>query len=625
MVRKDKKQKSPQPKKKSSPLMPKLKKFVRTCGAEYLKDPNITSIGIGYKLKDGIPSNELAIQFTVDSKAVPEDLARLDTKLIPESIEIDGVKIPTDVIQRKFTAEFHIVEETPSNERKTRQNPLMPGISVAHVKGSAGTIGCIVNDKDSGIPFILSNWHVLHTPKGEIGDLIVQPGPYDNNQVDLNKMGKLVRSHLGHAGDCAVATIEDRDIKAKILGLDITLSKLGEPEIGDKVMKSGRTTKVTHGIVSRVNVISKIPYGGTIGEQEVGGFEIQVDPDNEPENGEISMGGDSGSVWVFKNSNGNPTEVMAGLHFAGESSTNPTEFALACYPKSVFEKLNIALSSKAELEKIRKYGFSTDFLSKKISLPKLSATNKKNAYFENENEVIDYTHFSLALNKIRKFAFWVAWNIDGGSIRRLSRKGLKFELDSQIPDEYQVGNELYENNRLDRGHIARRADLVWGSLEEAKKANKDSFYYTNIAPQMDNYNQSRMNGIWGRLENAVFDDTEVENLKVSLFGGPVFHENDIEYRGIKLPHEFWKVIIFTENSKLKAKGFMLTQNLDQLEVLELDEFKVYQVALSEIEQRCGLSFSKTLKEADSLGEPSQTHESLSKRKAVESLQDIDWS
>lgn len=57
--------------------------------------------------------------------------------------------------------------------------------------------------------------------------------------------------------------------------------------------------------------------------------------------------------------------------------------------------------------------------------------------------------------------------------------------------------------------------MLWGPLAEAKKANRDSFFYTNITPQMDDFNQSSKGGIWGRLEDAVFEDTEVEELKIS--------------------------------------------------------------------------------------------------------------
>ena len=396
----------------------------------------------------------------------------------------------------------------------------------------------------------------------------MQPGTHDDNRTSMNRLGKLVRSHLGQAGDCAVATIEGRGINSAIFDLGVVVNELGEPEDGDKVIKSGRTTGVTHGIVSATNLLTKMDYDG-FGEALIGNFEIELDQDNLPDNGEISMGGDSGSAWVFKSNNGQPTKVLAGIHFAGESSSNPREYAIACYPKSVFEKLEISLSPPAEVELIQAIGFAQNFLSVHVDLPKLSVKNKKNAFNESGSEVINYTHFSLALNKVRKFAFWVGWNIDGENFRRLSRRGIPFILDSRIPAEFQAGEELYAGNRLDRGHIARRADLIWGGPAEAKKANKDSFFFTNIAPQMDDFNQSQRNGLWGRLEDAVFEETDVENLKVSVFGGPVFREDDREFREVKIPREFWKIILFVEGQKLKAKAFLLTQNLDQLEAFEL--------------------------------------------------------
>ena len=55
------------------------------------------------------------------------------------------------------------------------------------------------------------------------------------------------------------------------------------------------------------------------------------------------MGGDSGSVWIFKTNSGSVTNVMAGLHFAGEGQGNPMEYAIACYPNSIFKKLEISL------------------------------------------------------------------------------------------------------------------------------------------------------------------------------------------------------------------------------------------------------------------------------------------
>lgn len=209
---------------------------------------------------------------------------------------IDGVEVPTDVIQRRYQRAYKVTGENLGSLRKTRIDPVVPGVSVANKAETAGTLGCIVFDRVDGTPYVLSNWHVLHGPNGAIGDEVVQPGPHDDNRVQLNRLGTLVRSHLGEAGDCAIASIEDRSFETQILDLKVKVEELGEPELGDKVVKSGRTTGVTHGIVRRIHTLVKIDYGPPVGERAVGGFEIGPDEHNPAANGEISMGGDSGSV-----------------------------------------------------------------------------------------------------------------------------------------------------------------------------------------------------------------------------------------------------------------------------------------------------------------------------------------
>lgn len=112
---------------------------------------------------------------------------------------------------------------------------------------------------------------------------------------------------------------------------------------------------------------------------------------------------------------------------------------------------------------------------------------------------------------------------------------------------------------------------------------------------------------------------------MSVFGGPVFRNDDRVFRGVKIPREFYKVIIFVEAGLLKAKAFILTQNLDELELLDLKEFKVFQVTLAEVVKRCGFSFSGALMAADSFAEKlQQVPEALDSRKALEKLSDIDW-
>jgi endonuclease G, mitochondrial len=266
-------------------------------------------------------------------------------------------------------------------------------------------------------------------------------------------------------------------------------------------------------------------------------------------------------------------------------------------------------------------GYDSSFLGVPVPSPVPGATVLPDlARTVDGDTVVEHMHFSLQMSASRRFALWVAWNIDGGALKALSRKGQRFVRDPQIAEHLQVGDELYAGNRLDRGHIARRADLVWGSLPVAERANRDSFCFTNIAPQMDDFNQSARDGVWGRLEDAVFEDVDVEDLRVSVFGGPVLAADDRVYRGVRIPREYWKVLAFREAGALRARAFLLTQSLDDLAVLHLDEFRVFQVALPELEARTGLRFPDVLRAADTIPMP----QLAGAREPLGSVADIRW-
>ncbi|MDQ0094758.1 DNA/RNA endonuclease G (NUC1) [Paeniglutamicibacter psychrophenolicus] len=128
--------------------------------------------------------------------------------------------------------------------------------------------------------------------------------------------------------------------------------------------------------------------------------------------------------------------------------------------------------------------------------------------------------------------------------------------------------------------------MLWGRLPEANQANWDSFRYTNTTPQMDDFNQSSRDGLCGRLEVALHEDIDVNGLRVSVFGGPVFHGDDRIHRGTALRREYWTLVAFTDRGTPKARVFLPTQDLVQLrELPDLNEFLVYQATLAELEAR----------------------------------------
>lgn len=271
-------------------------------------------------------------------------------------------------------------------------------------------------------------------------------------------------------------------------------------------------------------------------------------------------------------------------------------------------------------------GYDANFLEVAVPAPQLTAEGRRHAVgAATGQEVVPHTHFSLVMHAQRRLALWVGWNIDGSRLHRLGRRGLAFGPDPLVAPQYQTSEALYANNRLDRGHLARRADLCWGSPDEARQANRDSFYFTNITPQLENFNQSQQGGIWGQLEDALFDQVEVQALRVSVFGGPVLHTQDQLYRGVQLPREFFKVLAYVEAGQLRAQAFLLTQNLESLQYVDLEQFRVYQVTLAELEARCAFRFAQVLQAADRYAEHlADQHLLAAERPWLATLADVWW-
>ena len=118
---------------------------------------------------------------------------------------------------------------------------------------------------------------------------------------------------------------------------------------------------------------------------------------------------------------------------------------------------------------------------------------------------------------------------------------------------------------------------------------------------MDGFNQSSQQVVWSRLENALFEEVDVQDLWVSFFGGPVFHADDRMYRDPALPAEYWKVLVFQEQGVVNSRAFILTQNLEHLcGILMLDEFRVCQITVAELEERTRLYFPESVQRTGKL-------------------------
>jgi len=268
-------------------------------------------------------------------------------------------------------------------------------------------------------------------------------------------------------------------------------------------------------------------------------------------------------------------------------------------------------------------GYDRDFLRARLELPSPSATTT----------LLDYIHFSVRFRVSRKLAAIVGVNINGKELNPLAREGT-WHFDDRIPREQQAGPDVYKNNAFDRGHLVRRLDPVWGDPATAKKANQDTFVFTNAAPQVDDFNQGKE--LWVGLEDHVLEHADAYDAKLSVFTGPVLLDDDPPYRGVQVPRKFWKIAAWTSDAKLAAAGFVLDQSpllgkvelkraIDQ-RLLEgepppLGPFRTFQVPIGEIADLTGLSLSR-LVSADRLASSQRELGKAPKANKLESADQI---
>lgn len=298
--------------------------------ARYAHRANVTGIDIGYKYTEGEVTDALAIRLHVKEK-IPKSALEA-AELFPE--EIEG--FPVDVIQGNYKPGAQREPVTEATNRTTRFPRLQPGISVAHTGVSAGTLGMFVKDRRSGKPAMLSNWHVLAgSAYASPGDSVVQPGPHDGGRAPRDVVGALERMILDKDGDAAIAVLGNaRPFDPSVVDVSVVPDSVADPEIGDEVIKSGRTTQVTRG---RVDGKGRYFVSYSVGRVGIDGFIIVPRTKDNPTSEEISMGGDSGSIWIKEG-----TRTAVGLHFAGETDPRPSEeHAIACFVTRVFSRLEI--------------------------------------------------------------------------------------------------------------------------------------------------------------------------------------------------------------------------------------------------------------------------------------------
>ncbi|MCB9292460.1 MAG: DNA/RNA non-specific endonuclease [Lewinellaceae bacterium] len=209
-------------------------------------------------------------------------------------------------------------------------------------------------------------------------------------------------------------------------------------------------------------------------------------------------------------------------------------------------------------------------------------------------------HSALALEYAEEHeqARWVAHiilpDIVGGSVGRtndfrpdpLVATGTAVEADYFLKYPKADGTFDYDGFGYDRGHLAPSADFRW-----SEKALSESYYYSNMSPQVDAFNREGWAELESLIRGYVFRNPGSQLYVVT---GPILREGlpviERSVNKVSIPEYFYKVVLDRQNGR--GIGFILPHQAINAPL------ETFAVPIDAVEQRAGLDFFNLLPEAE---------------------------
>lgn len=251
-----------------------------------------------------------------------------------------------------------------------------------------------------------------------------------------------------------------------------------------------------------------------------------------------------------------------------------------------------------------------------VSGDNVSVTSYEIPYLNSANTYVDHyvevegkqvLNFALEWNAEKRHAAWVAFSFDEVTCQQNVKRQDQdpFMSDPDLPVEMQVTDAEHRNDGYDRGHLCASADRLY-----SREANDQTFYYSNISPQISSFNQGFWQGLeervqkWGRAIPATYDKVYVTkggtvNQLLYDFTGkiksgdslyPTTDENGFTAKGLACPKYYFMAILSEKEGNYHAIGFLVEHSENLTKNPKADELKKYAVSIDELEESTGLDF-----------------------------------
>ncbi|MDG1477456.1 MAG: DNA/RNA non-specific endonuclease [Vicingaceae bacterium] len=212
-------------------------------------------------------------------------------------------------------------------------------------------------------------------------------------------------------------------------------------------------------------------------------------------------------------------------------------------------------------------------------------------------ELINHLAMSLVYSEKHEQAKWVSHiitpDVIDGKVKRSNnfRKDPLVKTESASTRDYFIkykdeatGKYKYDGFGYDRGHLAPSADFRW-----SKEALSESYYYSNMSPQVAKFNRGKWADLEGLLRGYI---SSHRNTQLYVVTGPLLSDSlqviERSLHKVSIPKFYFKVVMDLKNEKAIA---FIMPNKDLKYPISS-----YAVDINEVEEVTGINFFHKLED-----------------------------
>ena len=197
------------------------------------------------------------------------------------------------------------------------------------------------------------------------------------------------------------------------------------------------------------------------------------------------------------------------------------------------------------------------------------------------NQIVKHEYYTLSYSEKYEQAEWVAYELKESYLKNSTFKRPFFSEDPKV----KTGSadwRNYKNSGYDKGHLCPAGDM-----EFAFNAYNDTFFTSNISPQLHDFN----GGVWNRLEQKVrYWATKYDGIYVVTGGVLKSSLKTIGKEKVSVPEYFYKVLLDNSEGKFKMIAFLVPNMESNAPLYD------FVVSVDRIEKLTGIDFFPKLED-----------------------------